>query len=369
MSTTPIIQFGTSRFLQAHVDLFLSEATDPLGGIAVVQSSGNAQRAGRLNALAATGGYPVHIRGRQGGRIVDETRRVRSITRAFSSASDWAEICRIAVEEAQIILSNTSDAGFRPSPADKGAVFDQAMSYPAKLTQLLYARYQRNPRPIQVMPTELVARNGDTLRDLVMTLANARSAEFAQWIASDVTFVNSLVDRIVSEPIEPAGAVAEPYALWAIEDCKGLLLPCTHPAIKVVPSLEPVETRKLFLLNLGHSYLVDGWISRGRAGAATVRDLMDSPDILQDLQSLYRNEVVPGFAAADTREEAELYVRDVLDRFANPFLAHQLQDIAQNHREKVSRRIGAFIDWAAQKGCTAPMPRLRNTVQTMRSTG
>ena len=52
MSITPILQFGTSRFLQAHVDLFLSEGEAVLGPVTVVQSSGDAGRAGRLAALA-----------------------------------------------------------------------------------------------------------------------------------------------------------------------------------------------------------------------------------------------------------------------------------------------------------------------------
>ena len=44
------------------------------------------------------------------------------------------------------------------------------------------------------------------------------------------------LDRIVSEPIEPVGAVAEPYALWAIEAQPGLVAPTAHPAIRIVPA-------------------------------------------------------------------------------------------------------------------------------------
>uniref|UniRef100_UPI00356850C1 mannitol dehydrogenase family protein n=1 Tax=Paracoccus seriniphilus TaxID=184748 RepID=UPI00356850C1 len=366
MSTTPIVQFGTSRFLQAHVDLFLSQATDALGPVTVVQSSGDSARARRLAALAAPEGYPVRIRGIRNGQVIDCEQRVHSVLRTLSTATDWSAITRIVTEEAQIILSNTSDAGFRPAPADMGEVFDQGMSFPAKLTHLLWARFRENARPIQVMPTELIARNGDVLRRLVLDLARPLSPDFADWVSADVTFVNSLVDRIVSEAIEPAGAVAEPYALWAIEDCPGLLLPCTDPAIQVVPTLAPVETRKLYLLNLGHSYLVDGWLARGKTGAETVRDLMETPAILDDLKSLYDEEVLPAFVAAGMAEEAKAYIDTVLDRFANPFLAHRLADIAQNHEEKLERRIAAFVDWARQQGSDAAMPRLRRISQRER---
>ncbi len=56
---TPILQFGTSRFLQAHADLFIGEALErgeALGRITVVQTTGAPERAGRLAALAAPGG-------------------------------------------------------------------------------------------------------------------------------------------------------------------------------------------------------------------------------------------------------------------------------------------------------------------------
>ncbi|KAJ55668.1 D-mannonate oxidoreductase [Actibacterium mucosum KCTC 23349] len=366
MPTTPILQFGTSRFLQAHADLFVSEAMDrgqALGPITVVQTSGSADRAHRVRALAAQGGFPVRIRGVQSGTLIDEERNVRSVARALSTRTDLNEVQRIMVEEAQIILSNTSDAGFRPTSADNGPVFDQAMSFPAKLTHLLFARFRAGGNPIQVMPAELVTRNGDVLRGLVREIAAPLSNEFDAWIDSNVTFVNSLVDRIVSEPIDPAGAVAEPYALWAIEDCPGLVLPCKHPDMQVVPALEPIETRKLFLLNLGHTYLVAGWLSRGKSGAVFVRDLMDDAAIRADLESLYDQEVIPAFVSAGQGNEARAYVQDVLDRFANPFLDHKLDDIAQNHTEKLQRRVEAFCDWANGLGANEPMPRLRAIVK------
>ena len=84
--------------------------------------------------------------------------------------------------------------------------------------------------------------------------ANARN-----WVGEECLWVNSLVDRIVSEPLEPLGAVAEPYALWAIEDQPGLELPCRHGAIVVAADLKPYERLKLFILNLGHTYLAELW--------------------------------------------------------------------------------------------------------------
>ena len=89
---TPVVQFGTSRFLQAHVDLFIDEALArgrAAGPVTVVQSSGDPARAARLAALADPAGYPVRIRGRENGAEVDRQQMVRSVRRTLSTATDW----------------------------------------------------------------------------------------------------------------------------------------------------------------------------------------------------------------------------------------------------------------------------------------
>lgn len=364
MSTTPIVQFGTSRFLQAHADLFVAEAMErgqAAGPIAVVQSSGNSARAHRLQALADPNGFPVRIRGIKDGGLVDTSRTVRSITSGFSLPGDHDAVRRLIEQDAEIILSNTADAGYAPREADSTTEFSVAMSYPAKLTWYLHKRFEAGRAPIQIMPCELIPKNGEVLRDLVLTLADRYPAAFRDWLGAQVLWVNSLVDRIVSEPLEPAGAVAEPYALWAIENQPGLRLPCSHPAIQVVEDLEAVETLKLFILNLGHTYLVARWLTKlktMRDRKQFVRDVMADPEDLADLKDLYQREVVPGFAAHGRRSEAETYVSTTLDRFKNPFLDHRLADIAQNHAEKVRRRISAFLTWARKADAALVMPRL-----------
>jgi tagaturonate reductase len=309
-----------------------------------------------LRALADPAGFPVIVRGLVQGQTVHEERRVTSIRRALDTATDWDAIRHIAAQEAQVILSNTSEQGWVAGPADRAAAFDQAMSYPAKLTHLLAARFEAGGDPIQIMPTELVPRNGDTLRARVLDLAGGLSPALAGWIAQKVVFVNSLVDRIVSAPLDPAGAVTEPYALWAIEDRAGLVPVCRHPAVVVVADLGPVERRKLFVLNLGHTWLVSQWLAHG--GPATVREVMADPIRRGALEALYAQEVLPVFAAAGDPGAAQ-YVQETLDRFANPYLDHRLADIAQGHGEKLRRRIGGFLDWTEGLGMAGRQPRLR----------
>ncbi|AOF92458.1 D-mannonate oxidoreductase [Sinorhizobium sp. RAC02] len=356
---TLVIQFGTSRFLQAHADLFLSEGT-PRRAITVVQTSGDATRSHRLAALAAPEGYPVRIRGLKAGNTVDETRTVTSVKRCLSAATDWPEVVRVFVEEAEFVLSNTGDAGYQSRPEDGAAAYHPAMSFPAKLFHLLAARHAAGAAPIIVMPMELVVDNGKVLRDAVMAVARLQGAGGAlvSYIEDRVVWACSLVDRIVSEPIEPAGAVAEPYALWAIQKGHGVVLPCAHLAIEMVDDLKDIERLKLHVLNLGHTALVDIWQQGGGQGDPIVRDFIANPQVLDLLTAIYSDDVLPVFNHLGQGQAAEHYLAVTMERFANPFLDHRLVDIAQNHKQKVERRIGTFLDLAHAAGFTSPQGHL-----------
>lgn len=339
---TSILQFGTSRFLQAHADLFFHEGTPPRA-VTVVQSSGDPGRARRLAHLAE--GYPVRIRGVVAGKTLDEERHVTSVRRTLSTATDHAEIERVMTEEARAVVLNTGDRGFEHQPADDGAAFDHAMSYPAKLYHLLAARHDAGAAPLDIFPLELINRNGDVLKARVLEIAEAQDASPALtgWLGR-CRWANSLVDRIVSEPIEPAGAVAEPYALWAIEAQPGLAAPTGHPSIQIVDDLEEVERLKLHILNLGHTVLVHLWQEQGGDERLCVDEAL-AREPGDALLAILEDEVLPGFALRGLGDAARDYHATTLDRFRNPFLHHRLSDIAQNHAQKVDRRIGAFLDW------------------------
>jgi tagaturonate reductase len=95
-----VVQFGTSRFLQAHADLFLHEAREAgqdVGPITVVQTSGASARAGRVAAFGAPGGYPVIIRGIEAGAPVERRVTVTSIDRGLSAATDWDAVTALFV--------------------------------------------------------------------------------------------------------------------------------------------------------------------------------------------------------------------------------------------------------------------------------
>jgi tagaturonate reductase len=364
-----ILQFGTSRFLQAHADLFLHEARaagQDVPPVVIIQTSGAPERAGRLAAFSDPAGFPVIIRGIEDGKPIERREMVKSVSRGLSTARDWNAIIDLFADEADIILSNTGDAGYAVAQSEDSAGLNPETplaSFPGKLAQLLYARWQRGGRALTILPCELVNRNGPVLEGIVRDIATRAEAgvDFLRFLKKEVVFANTLVDRIVSEPLEPAGAVAEPYALWAIERAPGLRLPCDHPAIVLTDDLAPYERLKLYILNLGHTVLADIWQEEARPADETVRVILDDPAVAARLEAVYRDEVMPGFASHGMGDTARAYVGTTMDRFRNPYLDHRIADIASNHALKVERRVAAFLDWAG-----TPAPVLRSIVSRQR---
>ena len=370
----PILQFGTSRFLLAHVDLFVSEALagvsgagDAIGGITLVQTTDRPDGAARIAALAAGQGYPVRIRGLTGGERVDRTVTCHAVREAVQASAHWPALRHAVATEVRVIVSNTADKGYlldaRDAPAALAPDAVAPHSFPAKLLVLLHGRWRTAPKlPLSLLPCELVERNGEVLRDVVAGLAGqwALEPDFVHWLGEHCVWANSLVDRIVSEAIEPVGAVAEPYALWAIERQPRLQLPCVHPAMVLTDDLALYERLKLFLLNAAHTYLAERWMVDSRPDSETVREAMADAALRADLEALWTEEILPVFGTlgAAARAQAEAYLVDVRERFENPFLNHRIADIAQNHAQKKQRRLGPIAALAAQHLPHLQQPRL-----------
>ena len=362
MTEFPILQFGASRFLQAHVDLFVSEALprgEAVGRIAVAGTTGSPESRRRVAAFAAGQPYPVLVKGLSNGAIVDEIVKVSSVRAGLDAATQWDELERLFIA-ARCAVSNTADRGYETDPDDRLDA-GPPRSFPAKLAKLLLARLRAGTEPITLFPCELTPTNGKVLRDVVLHVLDRwqAPADARRWVGEECVWVNSLVDRIVSEPLEPLGAVAEPYALWAIEDQPGLELPCRHPAIVVAADLKPYERLKLFILNLGHTYLAELWAKEGGAPTLTVREAVADTTMRRKLDALYAEEVLPVFAAIGMGDEAKAYLKTVIERFSNPFLNHRLSEIFINHEAKRQRRFGGLIELANTNNVHVKLPRLK----------
>ena len=290
-----------------------------------------------------------------------------------------AEIGRVVAEAEErwplqavrVIVSNTGDDGWALSLRDGPALLADTApapeAFPARLLVLLHDRWQAAPdAELTLLPCELVSRNGAVLGDLVVALARSWHCPpaFIDWLLGHVVWASSLVDRIVAQALEPVGAVAEPYALWAVQAQPRLQLPCRHPALIVTEDLARHERLKLFLLNLGHTMLAELWRVLDRAPDMTVRQAMEDHALRQPLEDTWQEEVVPVLAALGQGEEALVYLDGLRDRLLNPFLEHRLADIAQHHASKKARRLLPVVELARRHVPALAQSRLRAALRT-----
>lgn len=356
-----ILQFGSGRFLRAFADLFIDEANregQAIGRVVIVQSTGG-ERAGGLNASA--GRYHVVIRGYEAGNTIDTTRQVESVSRALIASSDWDEIVRVACSpELKFVLSNTTEAGYTLDPDDT-ATMAPPKSFPAKLLALLHHRWRASLPGLTIIPCELMEGNATLLRGCLMDLALSwhYSDEFINYVLNDCVFLHTLVDRIVSgtpkeHPLlaaDPMLIVAEPYALFALENSTRAATFAEHPAIVRTDDVRPYFLRKVRILNAAHTALL---IRAVPMGYALVREAIANGELAAWLEKMLMEEVVP--VLKGLVDEPERFVAQTLDRFRNPFLDHRFADIALYHESKIRiRLISTQNEYRLQFGQEPPM--------------
>ena len=366
------VQFGTGAFLRGFIDYFLDEAnrSGSFGGRVVALGS---TASGRDIALNEQDGlFTLISEGASERGPVRDCRVIASVSRALSAQRDWAEVLSVARTAAiEFLFSNTTEVGIAIDDRDH---LDAAPppSFPGKLTRFLLERgrafgYADDAAPV-VIPCELIERNGDRLRELVLTLATRWKVEreFAEWISRAVPFCNTLVDRIV--PGRPDDArrreleqmlgfrddmmiAAEPYRLFAIEadpeTLARLHFATADAGVVLTDDVTPYRERKVRILNGGHTLLASLGLL---VGCHTVLEAVQHDLLGRYLQRVLFDEIVPSLAVPD----GDAFAQDVLTRFANPFLRHALTDITLQHTSKMRVRVVPSVVQFAERRGVAP---------------
>jgi len=130
----------------------------------------------------------------------------------------------------------------------------------------------------------------------------------------------------------------ELYHYWAIEAPPWVAqeLPLDRAGLNVqwVKDLAPIRLRKVAILNGAHTVLAAVGLL---AGVRTVGEAMQDPDICGFLEAVLHEEIIPALPFPEVDSQA--YAQDVLRRFRNPHIQHQLQAIALNMESKCIARL------------------------------
>ncbi|EJH1779706.1 glutaminase B [Escherichia coli] len=272
--------------------------------------------------------------------------------------SEYDEFLKLAHNpEMRFVFSNTTEAGISYHAGDK---FDDApaVSYPAKLTRLLFERFSHFNGALDkgwiIIPCELIDYNGDALRELVLRYAQewALPEAFIQWLDQANSFCSTLVDRIVTGyPRDEVAKLeeelgyhdgfldtAEHFYLFVIQGPKSLATELRldkYPLnVLIVDDIKPYKERKVAILNGAHTALVPVAF---QAGLDTVGEAMNDAEICAFVEKAIYEEIIPVLDLP--RDELESFASAVTGRFRNPYIKHQLLSIALNGMTKFRTRI------------------------------
>jgi tagaturonate reductase len=353
-----VLQIGEGVFLRAFVDPILHALNQSgrfNGGVVVAQprAGGHAKKLNEQDGL-----YTVLLRGRLGGDVVQRREIVGCIREGldpYTQHDRWLELARD--RNVRFVFSNTTEAGIAISNDDRSDA-TPALSFPAKMTQFLRARFEHfegaASAGVVFIPCELIENNGTTLKSLILQTAKNWNYDAAcvAWIENHCVFANTLVDRIVTgHPGTEAESIentlgyrdthlnaAEPYMAWVIEVPAHVRaeLPLDTVAANVTwaDDVAPYRERKVRLLNGAHTMLTPISLL---LGIETVREAIEDARVEAFVKRGLFTEIIP--TIDQPRESCERFAGDVLERFSNPFIAHKLTSIALNSVAKFKARL------------------------------
>ena len=220
-----VLQFGTGNFLRGFIEPLIEELNQEGESLQVclVQSTdGNTLEGLRAQDYA----YEVYVAGRDQGQTIEKFQSITCIKDGLNLPHDSEKFFSFASSpELKYLISNVTEAGLVWS--QEGTKDQIASSFPGRITQWLYTRFEQAPELETILlPCELIPNNGDFLKSLIQqhALAWKLDAEFLNWLNLNCRFFNTLVDRIVpgfpkqlEDKAAPYTVQVEPYLFWGIE--------------------------------------------------------------------------------------------------------------------------------------------------------
>jgi len=374
-----ILQFGEGNFLRCFIDWqidILNEKNDLNAGVVVVRPI-DSEQPPSLNTQ--DGLYTTMLRGYdEEGRLRNEKRIISCVNREVSVYREYDQFLEIAHNSLlRFIFSNTTEAGIVFSPSDR---FDDTppASYPAKLTRLLFERFEAfagdMDKGLVLLPCELIDYNGEELKNIVLQYIELWSlpTAFRTWVETANTFCSTLVDRIVTG--YPRDEVAqleqelgyhdqfmvtsEYFHLFIIQGPawvgEELKLSGSGLNIEIVEDLKPYKERKVGILNGCHTALVP---IAYLGGIELVKDAVSDPLLAKYLQRLLNEEIIPNLGMPVDYLNA--FAASVIGRFKNPFINHRLLDISLNSMTKFKTRLlPQFLSYCQSNQSVPPLMSL-----------
>ncbi|RCW40995.1 mannitol 2-dehydrogenase [Halopolyspora algeriensis] len=297
-----------------------------------------------------------------------EPRVVGSVVDYLFAPDDPQAVLRRLVDPATRIVSLTiTEGGYHLNQAtgafdaadpaiqrdlQTGAVPETAFGY---LTEALARRRADGVEPFTVLSCDNIQGNGEVAQRMLDAFARLRDPELASWIEQQVSFPNSMVDRITPTTTDADRAllaerfgvddgwpvVCEPFAQWVVQESfPGGRPPLQEVGVQLVEEVEPYELMKLRLLNASHQALC--YLGR-LSGYHYAHEVCADPLFVKFLLGYMDAEATPTLAPVPGMD-LQRYKHQLIERFANPEIADPLSRLCAESSDRIPKWLVPVID-------------------------
>ena len=362
------LQFGEGNFLRGFIDWMIFKANQKglfNGRVLALQCTPRGRVVPKLQAQDGLYTTILHGVDEQGGEH-EEIEVINTIAAALNPYEAWEQVLAAAMSsDLKFVFSNTTEAGITYAPEQAFNTDVCPETYPGKLTAILHERFKAGLPGLWVVPCELLDNNGTLLKEIVLKHAAEQGlgADFVAYVQTQCRFINTLVDRVVSGyPKDNAAEVetklgykdelmtcGEIFHFLALEGDEEVSreLPFAAAGLNVVVAADITRyrLRKVRILNGTHTSNVPAAFL---AGLDTVDQMMADPVTGKFARSIIYDEIIP--AVNLDHDMLVSFADDVVKRFSDPAMHHQLASILMNSTSKVKARILPTILDARAKG-------------------
>ncbi len=236
------------------------------------------------------------------------------------------------------------------------------------IAEALDRRRLRGLPAFTVMSCDNLQGNGHVTERVLLGYAGLRKPELQEWIAANVAFPNSMVDRITPQTtpadvafvaqrfgIEDAWpVVTEPFRQWVIEDTFTYGRPAwERVGGEIVADVAPYELMKMRLLNGSH--LAMAYLGALK-GYTYVHEVM-ADALFTEFIAAFMEEVTPVVPVIPGTSVVE-YKATLIKRFQNPTINDQVTRICSEGSAKLPKWLLPSIAELADRRLSTGLPSL-----------
>lgn len=289
--------------------------------------------------------YTLTVCGRDGK---DETYRIGSLVELLWGVENpEAVMNKIADKAIRILTLTITEGGYNIDKASGEFMLDDEkvkadLAHPQApktafgfVAEGLRRRKAAGNGPITILSCDNLQHNGHTARKAFTTFFRAQDPELAEWVERNVTFPNSMVDRI-TPATRPEDAVrlnakngtedeapvyCEDFIQWVIEDNFIAGRPAWEKVgAEFTQDVTAYENMKLSLLNASHTLLS---YPSFLAGYRKVDEAMHDERIARFVRTFMDKDITP-YVPAPGNTDLDLYKQTLVERFGNRSVSDQV---------------------------------------------